>query len=123
MDRKAQISFNAHFYLFLLFVVAVPLAITMYFENPVDLVKSAALRIVGGSFIIVTLLTAIGIYYFKKDSESPIEFDLFFDTPVLLFLITAVLSTIFSINSLVSFFGQYQRQIGLLTFFYMVTIY
>lgn len=126
-------SYTLSFCFLLVTVAGVPLAITTYFQSPDDLVKSVTLKIAGGCFIIVTLLTMLRNQpsnpFQREKTSDPSEplrngnFSPAFDIPVLLFLAAAILSTIFSINPMVSFFGQYQRQIGLLSFLYIIIIY
>ncbi len=103
-------------------MVSVPLAITFYFENPVDLVKKSAFIIMGSFFIIFSLALYIDS---RGRTENKFTFELNkpFDIPVLLFVFAVILSTIFSINPAVSIFGQYQREIGMITFLYLVLIY
>ncbi|HAX47823.1 MAG TPA: O-antigen ligase family protein [Ignavibacteria bacterium] len=110
------------FYFFTLLLVTVPLAITMYFENPVDLVKMGAFVILGSLFVIFSLVISL-----EENLKSGNKFTLYtnrlIDIPVLFFAAAAILSTIFSISPRISFFGQYQRQIGLNTFLYLAVIY
>lgn len=103
-------------------MVSVPLAITFYFENPVDLVKKSAFIIMGSFFIIFSLALYIDS---RGQAENKFTFELNkpFDIPVLLFVFAVILSTIFSINPAVSIFGQYQREIGMITFLYLAAIY
>jgi len=94
----------------------------MYFENPVDLVKMGAFVILGSLFVIFSLVISL-----EENLKSGNKFTLYtnrlIDIPVLFFAAAAILSTIFSISPRTSFFGQYQRQIGLNTFLYLVVIY
>ncbi|MBE2226697.1 MAG: O-antigen ligase family protein [Ignavibacteria bacterium] len=110
------------FYFFTLLLVTVPLAITKYFENPVDLVKMGAFVILGSLFVIFSLVISL-----EENLKSGNKFTLYtnrlIDIPVLFFAAAAILSTIFSISPRISFFGQYQRQIGLNTFLYLAVIY
>lgn len=123
MLQNSSKYFRPSYYLLLLLVIAVPLAGTTYFENPIDLVKGDTVKIIGSVFIIVTLLVIMGMYFFKQELDFSFEFDKSLDPFILFFLFAATLSTIFSINPAVSFFGQYQRQIGLLTFINLAFIY
>jgi len=94
----------------------------MYFENPVDLVKMGAFVILGSLFVIFSLVISL-----EENLKSGNKFTLYtnrlIDIPVLFFAAAAILSTIFSISPRISFFGQYQRQIGLNTFLYLAVIY
>ena len=110
------------FYFFVLLIISVPLAITMYFENPVDLVKMSAFIITGSFFVMFTMvIQAESRLIGGKGTFFSLNKSL--DVPVLIFLLAAILSTIFSINPKVSALGQYQRQIGLITFVYLAVIY
>jgi len=131
-------KYRLSFWFLLLLVAAVPLAISTYFQNPDDLVKSVTLKIVGGLFIVVTLAATFTdaswrsrfrrnpgwdkvsgsrrrVYAFPEGSAI--------DLAVLFFLAAATLSTVLSIDPLVSLFGQYQRQVGLISFLYVVGVY
>jgi O-antigen ligase len=126
-------NYGVSFCFLLLTAAAVPLAISTYFQSPDDLVKSVTLKIAGGCFIVVTLLSMLrnpppnpvqrGKTRYPSEPLQNGNFSPAFDIPVLLFSAAAILSTIFSINPMVSFFGQYQRQIGLLSFLYIIIIY
>jgi len=122
MDTQAGKLTYIPFYFFVLIIISVPIAITMYFENPVDLVKMSAFIILGSFFIMFSLIILIEDNLKNKNKLS-FTINRSIDLPVLLFLIAAILSTVFSINPKVSVFGQYQRQIGLITFIYLAAIY
>lgn len=116
---------SVQFFSFLFLLAAVPLSITTYLYNQSDLPKYTTLVIFGSIFLILTLIFSIS-YLFKtsqKPEEIVLEFDCTFDPFVLLFLISAVISTVFSLNPEVSFYGQYERQIGLVTYIYLFLIY
>jgi O-antigen ligase/Tfp pilus assembly protein PilF len=106
----------------MLLVISVPFAITMYFENPVDLVKMSAF-ITTGSFFVMFSLAIAAEDNLKKGNNLSFSLNKSLDIPVFIFILAAVLSTIFSINPKISVFGQYQRQIGLITFVYLAVIY
>ena len=122
MDTRTNNLSYIPFYFFVLLVVTVPLAVTMYFENPVDLVKMSAF-IITGSFFIIFSIVILTEDKLRNKSKFSFTINRSIDIPVLLFLTAAVVSTIFSINPKVSVFGQYQRQISLITFLYLVVIY
>jgi len=119
--RPANLSYIP-FYFFMLVVVSVPLAITMFFENPVDLVKMSAF-IITGSFFVMFSTAHFAENTLRSGQNTSFSFNSSLDVPVLIFICAAVLSTIFSLNPKISVFGQYQRQIGLITFLYLVVIY
>ena len=122
MDTRTNNLSYVPFYFFVLLIVSVPLAVTMYFENPVDLVKMSAF-IITGSFFIIFSIVILTEDKLRNKSKFSFTINRSIDIPVLLFLTAAVVSTIFSINPKVSVFGQYQRQISLITFLYLVVIY
>jgi len=68
MDARIYKYSYIPFYLLMLLITSVPFAISMYFENPVDLVKSSAFEITGALFIILTLV--ISIELFLKNDEN-----------------------------------------------------
>jgi len=119
--RTAKLAYIP-FYFFMLLVISVPLAITMFFENPVDLVKMCAF-IITGSFFVMFSVTFYTENSLRNSNNVPYSINKALDLPVLIFVCAAVLSTVFSINPKISFFGQYQRQIGLITFLYLSVIY
>lgn len=94
----------------------------MYFENPVDLVKMSAF-IIMGSFFIVFSLAITWEDHLMNGRDLPFSINKSYDIPVLAFIAAAILSTLFSINPGTSIFGQYQRQISLITFLYLAIIY
>lgn len=122
MDTRTYKLFHIPFYFFVLLIISVPLSFTLFFENPVDLVKMSALYITGSFFIIFSLII-ITEDNLRNKSNISFVFNRSTDLPVLFFLIASILSTIFSINPKISLFGQYQRQIGLITFIYLAIIY
>lgn len=122
MDTRTNNLTYIPFYFFVLLIISVPFAITMYFENPVDLVKMSAFIILGSFFIMFSLIIFIEDKL-RNNSKLTFAVNRSFDIPVLLFLAAAIFSTVFSINPKVSVFGQYQRQIGLITFLYLGIIY
>lgn len=94
----------------------------MYFENPVDLVKMSAF-IIMGSFFIVFSLAITWEDHLMNGRGLPFSINKSYDIPVLAFIAAAILSTVFSINPGTSIFGQYQRQISLITFLYLALVY
>jgi O-antigen ligase len=122
MDTRTENLTFIPFYFFMLLVITVPLAITLFFENPVDLVKMSTFIITGSFFIMfsIALYTEDNL---RKGNNITFYINKAIDVPVLIFIVAAVLSTVFSINSKISVFGLYQRQIGLITFLYLAVIY
>jgi len=109
------------YYIFLTLLVVIPLAITTYFYNIADLIKSSLLVFAGGLFICLALLQLF--YGISKKNTISIRFDKSLDISVLVFLFACILSTIFSLRPAISFWGQYERQIGLVTYLYLAFIY
>lgn len=107
----------------LLLAFIVPLAITKYLNNQSDLPKNAALQLFGAVFVISVIVRG----YFSGKGQNSIA-DRFqhtspLDPYVLVFLFTAIAVTVFSVNPVVSFYGQYERQIGLVTILILGLIY
>ncbi len=102
-------------------VFSVPLALSTSLYNQSDLPKSAMLVFSAGLFISVTMLALI--FNGSASKEQYLLFDKRSDLFIFGFLVAAVLATVFSINPYISFWGQYQRQIGLYLFIYLVLIY
>lgn len=122
MDTRTHKTYYIPFYFFILLIISVPLAITMYFENPVDLVKMSAF-IIMGSFFIVFSLAITWEDHLMNGRGLPFSINKSYDIPVLAFIASSILSTVFSINPGTSIFGQYQRQISLITFLYLALVY
>lgn len=92
MDHKEYKPTFIPFYFFVLLMVSVPLAITFYFENPVDLVKKSAFIIMGSFFIIFSLVLTTERTG-RTENQYTLEINKFLDIPVLLFMFAAILST------------------------------
>lgn len=118
--KKQNTGISYPFYLLIAFVIVTPLIFSTAVESMFDAVKSSAFRILGGLFIITT---AYYIWNKLKHSKTDIIVNKALDISVLLILFGAVVSTIFSINPYVSMFGQYARQIGLITYVMLALIY
>lgn len=125
MFKQAQNTPSFQFLSFLLLIVTVPLTITTYLYNRSDLPKYSVLVILGTVFIVASLIISLYSLYKnpEKNGKLTLEFDTVFDPLVFIFLLTAVISTVFSLNPYVSYHGQYERQIGLLTYIYLFLIY
>lgn len=119
IQHQSLIKISFVFLLALLFIT--PLAFSLWVENSFTLVKKSSLFITGGLFIITTV-TLFTIKFIKKD-ELYIFVDKRIDPFILLFLITALLSTLFSIKPHISMFGSYTRQIGFMTYLFLGVIY
>ena len=122
MNNSKNIYSFLPFIFLIILITSVPLSITMYFENPVDLVKRAAF-IIAASLLIISALIISANSALSEKKEISVNLKLYIDIPVLILLLTLVISTIFSRSPLLSTFGQYQREIGLITFIYLTFIY
>ncbi len=122
MNNSKNIYSFLPFIFLIILITLVPLSITMYFENPVDLVKRAAF-IIAASLLIISALIISANSALSEKKEISVNLKLYIDIPVLILLLTLVISTIFSRSPLLSTFGQYQREIGLITFIYLTFIY
>jgi tetratricopeptide (TPR) repeat protein len=110
------------FFIFELSIVLVPLSFWTDFDNKFDLIKVSALYTAGGLFIILSC-----IFFISEISKGKFsgKFRVFktLDLLIVIFLLSIIMSSAFSTNLYISFFGTYNRQIGLLLFLYLVTIY
>lgn len=93
----------------------IPLAVTTYLNNQSDLFKNALLQALGGVFVI----SAAAFRFFtgtrNKKNVKLLQFNSAIDPYIILFMLAAIVTTIFSLNPEVSIYGQYERQIGLIT--------
>ena len=125
MTGMNELVFRTARYIFLFLLIALPLSVTSFTHNQSDLPKSFVLITISGIFFI-SVLTAVLIYLFtrgKNENALKIEFNLLLDIPLLIFILAASLSTVFSVNPYISFFGEYQRQFGMITFIYVFLLY
>lgn len=111
---------------FLFFLIAlIPLTVTKLLFSQSDLPKAAVLVILGGIFITSVMIPAV--YRSLTTRKNPAGLRFSFSSPldagVLIFILAAAVSTIFSINPYVSYYGQYERQVGLITLLYLTLIY
>ena len=111
------------FYCFVLLLLSVPLTLSSHAGNPYSFSKNDSLVIIGGIFIILSsYLLAYGNKN-KKKIEKGFFIDKEMDPYVTFFLITAVISSVFSVNPTVSYFGYYTRPLGLEMYIYIYLIY
>ena len=122
-DKKLSASLiNLAYYSFFALIFITPLIFSKWVENSFDLVKKSSLIFFGGLFIMFTIFYIFASRYDKDPITKP-TFDKRFDLLIIFFLIAASVSTIFSIKPYVSYYGQYERQIGLITYIYVVAVY
>ncbi len=110
------------FIVFLVLITSVPLGFWKGFDNGFDFVKSSILKAAGGLFIISVSLY-LSFRNSRKHFPSFAGFDRTLDPFILFLLLSVALSTIFSTNVQVSLFGNYDSQIGLITYLYFFFIY
>jgi len=111
------------YYALCVIIIAIPFSISRYFFNVNDLPKSSALMISGS--IIISLFAAIFSFSLFKDKNKDtfLYFAPKLDLGILLFLAACIISTVYSLKPSISFWGQYERQVGLITFIYLTAIY
>jgi len=125
LKKKKILKYNFQdisFILFIILIILVPLGFWKDFDNGFDLVKLSILKIAGGFFIISCSVYLL-IRNSKKSKSSGIKIERTLDPLMLFFLISVILSTVFSFNIYLSFFGNYETQIGLITYLYLFVIY
>lgn len=125
MTGKNELVFRIARYIFLFLLFALPLTVTSFTHNQSDLPKSFVLINISGLFFILAL-AGILMFLFahgKNVNVLKFEFNPSLDIPLLIFILAASLSTVFSVNSYISFFGEYQRQFGLITYICMFMLY
>lgn len=114
---------NVSYYSLFALLLSTPLVFSKWIESSFDLVKKSALIILGGIFVMFAIFYIIAKTYEKEQDGFKPLFDKRFDVFVLLFLAAAVASAVFSIKPYVSYNGQYERQIGLITYIYAIGVY
>jgi len=117
-NQKTEGIYEKWIYLgLLILVVVVPLAFTPYLTLDVyDIAKLVALR------VITLALTILWVLNILNSKDKKISYS-FADFALIAFLILAAISTVLSINRLISVYGEYQRYEGLLTFLNYAMVY
>ncbi|MBE2217434.1 MAG: O-antigen ligase family protein [Ignavibacteria bacterium] len=125
MNEKEISGTGTAKYLLYLLISLIPLTVTKLLYSQSDLPKAAVLIIFGGIFISSVMIPAAyrSLTSYKTSSGLQLCFNSPLDAAVLIFFCAAVISTVFSINPLASYYGQYERQVGLITFIYLTLIY
>ncbi|MCC6865291.1 MAG: O-antigen ligase family protein [Ignavibacteria bacterium] len=103
---------------FFLLTAVLPLFITKLTFSRSDLPKSTVLMILGGIYILLTFLIII-----KNVHKLNIKLVSLIDIPVTLYFLSVIISFIFSLNKYNSFYGAYERHIGLVTYSFIFLIY
>ena len=119
-----KLFLSAKLVLFFL-ILTLPLAVTNITYNRSDLPKNTVFILVGSIFVMLILAGILIKIYSAKKGVAQFGFQPvpLIDIPVILLLLSAALSTVFSINQYISFFGQYERQLGLITYIYLFLIF
>jgi len=125
MEGKYELIFRAARYIFLFMLITVPLTITTFTFNQSDLPKSTLLNILSSLFLVIILAAILLITFAPGKNKRILRFDISpgLDITLLMFFLAAGISTIFSINWYISLFGEYQRQVGLITLIFLFLIY
>ncbi|MCX7877065.1 MAG: O-antigen ligase family protein [Ignavibacteria bacterium] len=115
VSRTEYISF-----LVLSFLLAsVPTSVSSYFANYTDLIKASVIKTAGSFYLIL-----MSYLFYRVSGKSLLKLSIkTSDILILCFFVSLLVSTLFSINSEISFKGQYYRQMGLLLYIYLVLIY
>lgn len=125
MSGKVELILRAARYVFYLILIAVPLTITTFTFNQSDLPKSILINILSGLFLVIILAVILLITFAPGKNKRIMRYDISpgLDVSLLIFILAAGISTIFSINWYTSLFGEYQRQLGLITLIFLFLIY
>src|SRR4030095_9784428 len=124
MPKAVSRALNFQHTLLLILLAVIPLTITSLTYNPTNLPKSSELMILGTVYIIAAFTVIyLKLFYERTDGGITVEYEKTFDLLVLIFFIAAVFSTVFSINKWVSYWGHYERNLGLVEYIYIILIY
>jgi len=96
---------NILYYLLLILTAALPITASKFFFNVNDLPKSSILILLGGVIILTAL--SLSIIRIFKEGSLEIHYAGLLDTAVFIFLISLIISTIFSLRPMISLSGQY----------------
>lgn len=121
--KRSGLLLNISFISLMALLAAAPLIFLPGINNGYELAKAASLKMLGGFFIIVSVIYLTVKLFRLKNKEHFILFDAQIDPVAVLFLIAAFLSTVFSINPHISYFGGYERQLGFITYLYIFLVY
>lgn len=119
---------NLSYLLLFALLTITPLIFLKQIESTFDLAKKSSLIVLGGIFFIASCLYFLIKTYHNKDiSVNVFNVNLYIDKKMdialLLFLAAAFLSMVFSIKPYVSFYGQYTRQVGFVSYLYLFLVY
>jgi O-antigen ligase len=111
------------FFCFILLLLAVPIVFTVHSGNPFQITKNDALKCISGIFLILTSFLLLYKFKSKKLINKSIILERSFDPYITLFFITAAISTIFSVNPALSYYGYYTRPLGFEIYLYIFLVY
>ena len=126
MSSASKRSFsvlNISFYILALMLAVTPLIFLKDLNNGYELAKAASIKMLGGCFIIVSVVYLNLKLFDSKNKEQFLFIDKCMDPAAVIFLLAALLSTVFSLNPYISYYGEYERQIGFLSYLYVFFIY
>lgn len=123
IETKILTAHNISYGIFILLIIVIPLAFYRGFDNGLEFVKSELLKILGGLFIIACSAYLISNYRGKKSAGTKYIIETALDPYVFIFIISALLSALFSLDFHTSYAGSYERQTGFLTYVYFFFIY
>lgn len=123
MKAETGIREKFLFVILLLICFLIPLAVTTYLNNKSDLFKNALLQSLGGVFVISAVVFSFFTGTRNKKNVKLLQFNSAIDPYIILFILAAIVTTIFSLNPEVSIYGQYERQIGLVTILMLGLLY
>src|SRR5687768_18321530 len=92
----SQKYLNLSYYGFFALLITTPLIFSKYIEGSFDLAKKSSLIVLGGIFIILTIIFFL-VKVFGKEQGPGLFLDKKIDPVICLFILAALLSTIFSI--------------------------
>lgn len=101
-------------------LVSVPFVYWKSFFNGFDLIKFSAIKVIGGFFIIEV---SIWLIIESRHQNVKLRLEKTLDPFIFFFLLSALVSVVFSQNPFVSFTGNYETQIGLLIYLYLFVFY
>ena len=122
-SKRSLSVLNISFYIFAALLAATPLIFLKDLNNGYELAKAASIKMLGGCFIIISVVYLNLKLFDSKNKEQILFIDKYMDPVAVLFLIAALLSTVFSLNPYISYYGEYERQIGFLSYLYVFLIY
>ncbi len=122
-SKRGGVLLNVSFYLLAALLVVTPLIFLKDINNGYELAKASSIKILGGIFCLAAALH-LTLKLFNLSNKEPLALiDKNLDLAMVLFLAAALISTILSVNTYISYRGEYERQIGFITYIYVFLIY